>query len=223
MPFPKPYRAVFWDNDGVLVDTERLFYEANRQILAEHDIQLDWPTFVDISLRRGERLLALADHLFPDGGHQVLLQRRNERYSDMLRQATPEQLCRPGIMDVLHHFHGRIKMGIVSSCRREHFNLIHRRTGILPLMDFIINMEDCPVTKPDPYPYRLALSRAGVEPAEAVAIEDAERGVISARGANIDVIALTAPVATGEDFSAATAQIADIRELTTYITLPVFR
>ena len=44
--------AIFWDNDGVLVDTEALFFAANREIMREHGVELDRVTFAVGSIRR---------------------------------------------------------------------------------------------------------------------------------------------------------------------------
>ena len=51
---------IFWDNDGVLVDTERYYLQANREALAKLDITLSDELFVEISLTQGKSLLDLA-------------------------------------------------------------------------------------------------------------------------------------------------------------------
>jgi beta-phosphoglucomutase-like phosphatase (HAD superfamily) len=53
-------KAIFWDNDGVLVDTEGLFFRANQETLAGIGIPLRWEQFEEISLARGESVLRLA-------------------------------------------------------------------------------------------------------------------------------------------------------------------
>ena len=49
------FTQIFWDNDGVLVDTERYYLQANREALAKLDITLSDELFVEISLARGTR------------------------------------------------------------------------------------------------------------------------------------------------------------------------
>ena len=48
------FTQIFWDNDGVLVDTERYYLQANREALAKLDIALSDELFVEISLTQGE-------------------------------------------------------------------------------------------------------------------------------------------------------------------------
>jgi len=54
------FTQIFWDNDGVLVDTERYYLQANREALAKLDITLSDELFVEISLTRGKSLFDLA-------------------------------------------------------------------------------------------------------------------------------------------------------------------
>jgi beta-phosphoglucomutase-like phosphatase (HAD superfamily) len=53
-------RAILWDNDGVLVDTEKVFFEANRRELAALGVEASWADFEEFSLRRGVSLLSLS-------------------------------------------------------------------------------------------------------------------------------------------------------------------
>ena len=53
-------KAIFWDNDGVLVETEGIFFRANQETLADLGISLGWEQFEEISLVRGGSVLQLA-------------------------------------------------------------------------------------------------------------------------------------------------------------------
>ncbi len=216
--FSKKIKAIFWDNDGVLVDTERIFLAANREILRGCGIELSDADFLRISLQEGESVLSLADNLFTEhDGHQRLSDARNRLYSEMLADAGPE-IVNPGVMEVLDYFRGKVTMGIVSCCRRDHFQLIHRRTGILPMMDFIINHEDFTNSKPDPEPYVLALRRSGFSAQDCVAVEDSCRGIESARGAGVTVFAIPHALSPGEYLTGADVLLDDIGSLCFQLT-----
>ena len=90
-------------------------------------------------------------------------------------------------------------MAIVTSCRRPHFETMHRSSGLTGYFDFILTREDYVHGKPDPEPYRTACQRAGVEPSRCLAVEDSVRGVTSAAAAGLTVAALN----HGGDFRAA--------------------
>jgi len=212
----KRYRAIFWDNDGVLVDTEKLFFESNRRILRDFGIDLTWEHFAEVSLRHGASILELAGR--PAAEYAGLVARRNAVYAEILSETDSRTLIRPGALEVLKHFHGRIIMGIVSSCRRLHFDLIHRNTGIPEMMDFILLLEDCPNNKPLPDPYLLAMKHTGLKPEDCVVVEDAERGLIAAHAAGIDVIAAPEDLSFGGDFSLARVTTNDLCRLPDYIS-----
>ena len=79
-------RAILWDNDGVLVDTEELYYRATRDALAELGVALGVADYVEISLRRGESCFDLAYERGIDAARvEATRLRRNARYEELLR------------------------------------------------------------------------------------------------------------------------------------------
>jgi beta-phosphoglucomutase-like phosphatase (HAD superfamily) len=77
--------AVLFDNDGVLVDTEQLYFEAARVTLAEIDIRLSLEIFQEISLRQGRSVMDLAAERGLDATECTRLRkRRDERYAESL-------------------------------------------------------------------------------------------------------------------------------------------
>ena len=54
-------QAILWDNDGVLVDTEHLYFEATKQTLATVGHNLTRNEYVEVSLTAGKSLFELAD------------------------------------------------------------------------------------------------------------------------------------------------------------------
>ena len=186
------FKAIFWDNDGVLMDTEHLYYQANAAALARIGIPLTEEMFRDISLRRGESVLDLA------GGEEPSLRPvRDALYRELLAE---EARPMPGIEEVLTLLHGRMPMAIVTSCRRHNFMHMHRRSGLLRFFDFILTREDYGASKPDPEPYLTACTRAGLPPELCVAVEDSERGVVAACTAGLAVAAIPGPLDTCGNF-----------------------
>ena len=60
MPRMEKKRAILWDNDGVLVDTEKWFFEANRLELAAIGVAATWAQFEEVNLKHGVSLLSLS-------------------------------------------------------------------------------------------------------------------------------------------------------------------
>ena len=71
--------AIFWDNDGVLVDTETLFFAANREIMREQGVELGRETFVEWSLRRGHSIFEILEES-TEAERNVLRARRDQVY-----------------------------------------------------------------------------------------------------------------------------------------------
>ncbi|RNC71874.1 MAG: HAD family phosphatase [Desulfuromonadales bacterium] len=188
-------KAIFWDNDGVLMETEHLYFQANAEALARVGVALTLDTFRDVSLRRGESVLQICG-----ADERVVRRWRDERYYELLGS---EARVIPGVTETLARLHGRLPMAIVTSCRRENFLRMHRASALLGYFDFILTREDYGNSKPDPEPYLAACARAGLPPGACLAVEDSERGVTAAARAGLTVAAIPGVMNHGGDFSAA--------------------
>lgn len=204
-------KAVLWDNDGVLVDTEGLYFEATRLALAGAGVEFTAEQFADISLRQGRSAFEL---LRGRGVATAEIERlragRDDRYAALLGSRA---LLIDGVRETLVALHGQVRMGIVTSSRKHHFDLIHRSTGLLPYFELVLTREDYHRTKPDPEPYRTALQRVGLEAHECVVVEDTERGMLSAVAAGIRCIVVPNRLNGTGDFSPAHRVLADVREV----------
>lgn len=199
------FDGIFWDNDGVLMETEHLYYQANAQALAGVGVTLTLDTFRRISLQQGESVLDLAVGAGPE-----LRRVRDEIYYRLLGE---DAQVVPGVLDILEQLHGRVPMAIVTSCRRDNFLQMHRQSGLLGYFDFILTREDYGASKPDPEPYLAACARAGLEPGRCLAVEDSERGVTAASRAGLAVAAIPGEMNQGGDFTAARWHLESIHQL----------
>ena len=202
-------KAIFWDNDGVLVDTEGLFFRANQEILAGVGITLRWEQFEEISLARGESVLRLAADPKTDVFNQ-LRRERDDRYADLL---TREPLVIDGVREVLDTLRGKYVMGIVTSSGHEHFSIIHRQSGLLPYFQFVLTLKDCLQVKPHPEPYLKALDLSGFAPDECLVIEDSPRGLAAALSAGIRCIVIPSKFTSGNNFAGAYKILNSVKEL----------
>lgn len=207
------FDGIFWDNDGVLMETEHLYYQANAEALARAGVELSLEAFCRISLRQGESVLDLAVNV---SDAEEVRRVRDEIYYRLLGE---ESRVYPGVRDTLELLHGRLPMAIVTSCRRENFLQMHRESGLLGYFDFILTREDYGASKPDPEPYRTACARAGLHPGRCLAIEDSERGVVSASRAGLAVAAIPGDLNRGGDFGAARWLLDSIHELPALLSI----
>lgn len=212
------YRFIFWDNDGVLVATESLYYQANREALARRGMELTEAQFRSMSLTNGQSVLDLANRVNCDAAQAKELRRwRNARYAELLAAG---DLVLPGVREVLLRLHGKVGMAIVTSARREHFDIIHRNTGLLPLFDFVLTREDYARSKPDPEPYLLALANSRHPPRDCLVIEDSPRGLAAAKAAGLTCWVTPSAETAGADFSDADGILGEIGEVAERLLQP---
>jgi HAD superfamily hydrolase (TIGR01509 family) len=204
-------RAILWDNDGVLVDTEHLYFRATQQVLATVGIALTEGIYIDLFLTRaiGAWHLAEAKGIPPDGIARLKAQ-RNALY---LRSLGTNIKAIDGVGEVLEQLHETYLMGVVTSSHREPFEAIHRSTGFMKYFAFTLTSEDYTKYKPDPEPYRLAIERTSFRAEECIAIEDSWRGLTSATAARLRCIVVPRGFTRTGTFTGAYAVLNDVREI----------
>jgi len=201
---------ILFDNDGVLVETEKWYFTANVEILKTMGIELSEERYRDIMIL-GQSAFLLAE----EAGYDPITverarDRRNELYQHYLRT---EEITIPGVREILRELNEKYKMGIVTSARREDFELIHARRGITDVMEFVLCSGEYARSKPHPDPYLKGLELLGGEKHETIIVEDSERGLRSAVAAGIECVIVHNPFTVEHDFSRATHRIATLSEL----------
>ncbi len=204
-------KAILWDNDGVLVDTERLYYRATRKILLSVGVDLTPEMYSELFLvqAKGAWHLAEAKGLSP-GEVTRLRSKRNDLYLELLQT---EATAIDGVEEVLKALHKKYLMGIVTSSHREHFEAMHRKTGFLQYFSFALTAGDYEHYKPHPQPYLTALGRTGYEADRCIAVEDSKRGLVSATKAGLKCIVIPTDMTRGETFEGAYRIVSSIREI----------
>ncbi len=201
-------KAIFWDNDGILVDTEHLYYQACRETLHRVGIELSQPDFVRLTLDLGHSPMVLAEQRgFADAKVAALRDEKNSRYAELLQNGAEPMA---GAVETLAALHGKVAMAIVTSSRKDHFDLIHRGNGLLSYFDFILTREDYRHSKPNPEPYLKALARSNLAPAECLVVEDTRRGLQAARDAGLRCIIVPNRLASDSDFPGAYRILPDL-------------
>jgi len=196
-----PVRAVLWDNDGLLVDTERLFFQATCETFAAFGVSLSRDVYVDYTMRNGRSLFELlAERGSGEAEIRRTRARRNDRYSELLRAGVRVM---PGVREALESLRGRLPMAVVTASSREHFELIHSELGLLRYFDFVVADGDYERHKPQPDPYLAAARRLALDPSECIAVEDSERGLRAAVSAGMRCLVVPSGFSAGGDFSGA--------------------
>ncbi|MGK2944970.1 MAG: HAD family hydrolase [Desulfuromonadales bacterium] len=205
------FQYIFWDNDGVLVDTERHYLQANREALAKVSISLSDLQFADISLKEGRSIFDLASvHGLSGRTIGELRTWRNARYAELLEQ---HELPLAGVREVLGALHGRIDMAIVTSSLKSHFDIIHKRSDLLRFFNFYLTREDYATSKPAAESYLLALLKSGQRAQHVLVIEDSPRGLAAAKAAGLTCWVIPGHHTSQQDFQGADRILLSIEEI----------
>jgi len=205
------YKAILFDNDGTLVNTEPIFFETTRDIFANYNVELTYDFFVNEHLTKNVHTFDLLRRVnFSEEQIKGISAEREVLYGKRLRSGVE---LMDGTLKVLESLSGKVKMGIVTSSWKENLDIILDGLGIRHFFDFIVTADEVKVVKPDPTIYKIGIDKSGFSPSECVAIEDTERGVVSARRAGIDCYAVPHKMSLNNDFSKANGTLRNIKEI----------
>ena len=189
--------AVLFDMDGVIIDSEPLWTEAERRFLArrmlEYSPQLK-TAMMGRDAREADRLL-IKHYRLSEGVEEVIAERKQLVTELFKRQLQPV----PNVLQLLRSVReSGIKTGLASSSPEQLVELAVEKLGITELFDFIISGDQVAQGKPAPEIYLTAAEKIGVDPENCLVIEDAPLGIAAAKAAGMCCLAISMNVVESE-------------------------
>jgi HAD superfamily hydrolase (TIGR01509 family) len=199
-------RALVFDFDGLILDTEWSAYSTAAAVWQEHGIELDlkvWQTVIGTAEHVHWSEMLEADLGRPIDREAVIPVRQAQHHAEVEAMD-----LFPGVVDLLTAATlAGLDLAVASSSPHDWVDGHLERRGLAAHFQTTVCREDVKTTKPDPALYEEAMRRLEVDPTDAVALEDSHNGVLAARTAGMKVIAVPNRVTTGQDFTEATLVI----------------
>lgn len=211
-------QGVLFDLDGVLAQTEPLKAEAHLRALAHCGGQASLETYAGLMGRAHAEVRA---GLARSAGVTVDAQIYTQAYRQALAGLMETRLeLTPGARELAGRLVEKgLRLAVVSSSSAAVIARVLESGGLSRFFEARVSADEVERKKPDPQPYRLALERLGLEPGQALAVEDSPAGLQSALQAGLRVIILRHALNQQQDFSAALAVVDGLNEIERFAKL----
>ena len=179
-------KAILFDLDGTLVNTDPLHYQSWQEILRDYGMEID-RTFYKARISGRLNPLIIQD-LLPqlsfEAGRQ-LADCKEARFREIALSLTPLA----GLLDLLAWIEAQgLQKAVVTNAPAENVNFLLQVLKLADTFNTVVLGEDATAGKPDPACYKLALNQLGISATEAIAFEDSPSGIQAAVGAGIYTI-----------------------------------
>jgi HAD superfamily hydrolase (TIGR01509 family) len=181
-------RAVVFDLDGVLVDSEELWDVVRRRVAAEAG--RSWPPEATRAMQ-GMSTAEWSAYLTGPVGIPVAPEEVAATVVDRIAAQYDMRLpLLPGAVEVVERLGRRWPLGLASSSPRRLIDTVLESAGLAQRFQVSVSTEQVGAGKPSPAVYQTVVQRLGVDPSRAIAIEDSSNGLRSAADAGLGVLAV---------------------------------
>lgn len=214
-------RLVIFDCDGVLVDTEEVYFNMNRNFIRENGGDFDLQYYEHFIGSHAQTMWTeLKEKFGLRGSVEDLIENEKAQKKIALSAATLEPMA--GVKEFISALESAgIACAVASSGRRDNVNLILEKIGLKRRFRTIVAGEDVQNGKPAPDIFLKAAEDCGIGPANTVVIEDSNNGARGAKAAGMGLVGFINPHSGSQDLSLADLRITSFAEqqLKTYLGL----
>lgn len=204
-------KAVVFDFDGLIVDTETVWYESFKEVLSNHGLELSVEQFARVIGTDDADLYAYIEKNLSSPVESVVIK---EAAHKLFAVKMGEPVLRNGVKEYLIEAKELgLKIGLASSSSREWVEGYLKKLNIFSYFDVIRTRDDVSRVKPDPELYVKAVEALGVAMSEAFALEDSLNGLKAARAAGIQCVVVPNSVTAHLDFTDYSLKISSMSDL----------
>lgn len=206
-------KAVIFDMDGVLIDSQPYHFKADIDTMAEYGVIKDQKFYEAFAgTLTDNRMRTLRDMFGLDVPAEELIEKREKMILDIMANEDIKPVS--GIPELLRSIKALgLKTAVASSSGIELIKLVLDRLGIAVYFDSITSGNDVKRGKPDPDVFLLAAERIGVNPRDCFVVEDSENGVKAAKSAGMKALGYINPTSGYQCLDMADAVTDDFRKV----------
>lgn len=196
-------KAVIFDMDGVLVDSQPYHFKADIDTMAEYGVIKDQKFYESFAgTLTADRMRTLKEMFGLDAPVEEMTIKRENMILDIMGKEAIKPVL--GIPEFLRSIKEKgLTTAVASSSDYKLINLILDRLKIAKYFDSVTSGSDVKRGKPSPDVFLLAAERIGIEPAECLVVEDSENGVKAAKAAGMKALGYINPTSGKQDLSLA--------------------
>jgi len=183
-------KAVIFDMDGLLIDSEPFWREAEMKVFIRYGIRLSEAECIKTTGMRIDEVVRYWSKVYPETNLQIQ-KVANEIVQEVIALVKEKGKEMPGVREIIRFFKSRsLKLAVASA---SNFELIHTVVDKLQIrheFDHIESAEKMQHGKPHPEVFLTTAEKLGIDPTECLVFEDSVFGVIAARAARMKVVAV---------------------------------
>ncbi|MBI3109476.1 HAD family phosphatase [Candidatus Daviesbacteria bacterium] len=209
-------KAVIYDFDDTMVDSDSLHIESWEANLKEHNVNIEgfkkWRAENLMGRSSTENAKSIVKHYGMNIDPEVFYKRKVEIF---MKIAVDKLKLLPGLIKSLKLFkRAGLRLAISTGSPRKYVEAVLNKYGLTKYFDVIVTSEDITRSKPDPQMYLIASDRLELSPAECIVIEDTQAGIQSATAAGCKCIAVPNKNVTNQDYSKADLVLNSLDKIT---------
>lgn len=194
-------KALILDMDGLMIDSERLYFESQRQIAYRFGQTVSDQTLWKMMGRKPvESIRIFIKDLNIPVGEEEILGMRNQMMRDKLKN---DLVAMDGLYEIIKNFKAKMKLAISTGAPREFLDIVLDKLQLRDVFAFCQTSDDVRNGKPDPEIYIKTCQGLGLHSGQCLVLEDSENGVVAGKRAGCYVIAIPSEYTRGQRFDSA--------------------
>ena len=181
----KSIKAVIFDMDGILIDTERISFNAFKEVLKGYNYEMSEEFYLTMI---GRNVKSIKEVMLSEYGSSFPFDEIYEKKVKIAVETIDRDgvIIKPGVHELVDYLKdNNYRIAVATSTRKERAHYLLEQIGIKDKVDYIICGDQVVNSKPDPEIFLKAAKGIGIEPQNCMVIEDSDAGILAASRAGM--------------------------------------